>query len=138
MSQPGTAEFLAAFVLAAAAGTAVFFHAERHEIKHPSSWASAVFLFLAVALPLYLLRERGSVAELAQAILDVILVHMTSQGNGHGGGHAGAHDGVPPGAADGGAGADGMTADGMTADGSAANGSAADDMHSDAYEQGVL
>jgi 4-amino-4-deoxy-L-arabinose transferase-like glycosyltransferase len=53
-----TPEFLAAFVLAAGAGTAVFFHAERNKIKHPSAWASAVFLFLAVALPLYLLHVR--------------------------------------------------------------------------------
>ena len=58
MNQPTTAEFLAAFVVAAAAGTAVFFHAERNKIKHPSGWASAVFLFLAVALPLYLLHVR--------------------------------------------------------------------------------
>ena len=58
MDQPTTAEFLAAFVIAAAAGTAVFFHAERNEIRHPSGWASAVFLFLAVALPLYLLHVR--------------------------------------------------------------------------------
>jgi 4-amino-4-deoxy-L-arabinose transferase-like glycosyltransferase len=58
VGQPTTAEFLAAFVLAAAAGTAVFFHAERNKIKHPSGWASAVFLFLAVALPLYLLHVR--------------------------------------------------------------------------------
>ena len=53
-----TPEFLAAFVLAAGAGTAVFFHAERNKIKHPSAWASAVFLFLAVGLPLYLLHVR--------------------------------------------------------------------------------
>ena len=53
-----TPEFLAAFVLAAGAGTAVFFHAERNKIKHPSAWASAVFLFLAVGLPLYVLHVR--------------------------------------------------------------------------------
>lgn len=58
MNAPSTVEFLAAFVIAAAAGTAVFFHAERNRIKHPSAWASAVFLFLAVALPLYLLHVR--------------------------------------------------------------------------------
>jgi len=58
MNQPTTAEFLAAFVVAAGAGTAVFFHAERHEIKYPSAWASGVFLFLAVVLPLYLLHVR--------------------------------------------------------------------------------
>ena len=53
-----TLQFLAAFVIAAGAGTAVFFHAERNKIKHPSAWASAVFLFLAVGLPLYLLQVR--------------------------------------------------------------------------------
>jgi hypothetical protein len=36
----------------------VFFHAERNKIKHPSAWASAVFLFLAIGLPLYLLQVR--------------------------------------------------------------------------------
>ena len=58
MGHPTTAQFLAAFVVAAGAGTAVFFHAERNKIKHPSAWASAVFLFLAVGLPLYLLKVR--------------------------------------------------------------------------------
>lgn len=58
MSQPTTAEFLVAFVVAAGAGTAVFFHAERNKIKHPSAWASAVFLFLAIALPLYWVHVR--------------------------------------------------------------------------------
>ena len=58
MSHPSTVEFLVAFVIAAGAGTAVFFHAERNEIRHPSAWASAVFLFLAVGLPLYLLHVR--------------------------------------------------------------------------------
>ena len=53
-----SAQFLVAFVIAAGAGTAVFFHAERNHIKHPSLWASAVFLFLAVGLPLYLLKVR--------------------------------------------------------------------------------
>ena len=47
------AEFLAAFAIAAAAGTAVFFHAERNHISRPSAWASFVFLFLMVGLPAY-------------------------------------------------------------------------------------
>ena len=51
-------EFLVAFALAGAAGTAVFFHAERNEIKHPSAWASLVFLFLIVGLPAYVLHVR--------------------------------------------------------------------------------
>jgi 4-amino-4-deoxy-L-arabinose transferase-like glycosyltransferase len=53
-----TGEFLVAFAIAATAGTLVFFHAERNRIKHPSAWASGVFLFLVVALPLYLLHVR--------------------------------------------------------------------------------
>jgi hypothetical protein len=47
-----------AFVLGATAGTAVFFHATRHGIKHPSLWASFVFLFLAVGLPAYVIYVR--------------------------------------------------------------------------------
>jgi hypothetical protein len=51
-------QFLVAFAIATAAGTAVFFHAERNGIRHPSLWASAVLLFLAIALPLYVLHVR--------------------------------------------------------------------------------
>jgi len=36
----------------------VFFHAERHKIRHPSMWASGVFLALIVVLPLYVLHVR--------------------------------------------------------------------------------
>jgi len=52
------AQFLVAFAVAAVAGTLVFFHAERHRIKHPSAWASFVFLFLIVGLPAYALHAR--------------------------------------------------------------------------------
>jgi uncharacterized membrane protein YhaH (DUF805 family) len=51
-------QFLFAFLVAAAAGTAVFFHAERHKIRHPSAWASFVFLLLIVGLPSYALHVR--------------------------------------------------------------------------------
>lgn len=51
-------QFLFAFLIAATAGTAVFFHAERNRIKHPSAWASFVFLFLLVGLPSYLIHVR--------------------------------------------------------------------------------
>jgi high-affinity Fe2+/Pb2+ permease len=51
-------EFLVEFAIAAAVGTAVFFHAERNQIKHSSAWASAVLLFLALGLPLYALHVR--------------------------------------------------------------------------------
>jgi len=47
-----------AFVLATTAGTSVLIHAKRNRIKHPSVWATAVLLFLAIALPLYLLHVR--------------------------------------------------------------------------------
>jgi Flp pilus assembly protein TadB len=53
-----TAQFLVAFLVAATAGTAVFFHAERHRVPHPSAWASFVFLFLIAGLPSYLIRVR--------------------------------------------------------------------------------
>jgi Flp pilus assembly protein TadB len=53
-----TGQFLVAFVLAGAAGTAVFFHAERHRVRHPSAWASFVFLMLIVGLPAYVLHVR--------------------------------------------------------------------------------
>jgi high-affinity Fe2+/Pb2+ permease len=53
MADPTTGQFLLAFLVAAAVGTAVFFHAERNKIRHPSAWASFVFLFLIVGLPSY-------------------------------------------------------------------------------------
>ena len=51
-------QFLLAFAIAAAAGTAVFFHAEKRNVKHPSAWASFVFLFLIVGLPAYAIHVR--------------------------------------------------------------------------------
>ena len=48
-----SAQFAIAFILGGGAGTAVFFHAEKHHIRHPSAWASFVFLFLILGLPLY-------------------------------------------------------------------------------------
>jgi Flp pilus assembly protein TadB len=51
-------QFLAAIIIAAAVGTAVWFHAERHRIKHPSAWAAFVFLFLIAGLPSYALHVR--------------------------------------------------------------------------------
>lgn len=58
MSNVTTGQFLIAFLLAAAAGTAVFFHAERNGIRHASAWASFVFLLLIVGLPSYVLHVR--------------------------------------------------------------------------------
>ncbi len=51
-------DFLLAFALGAGAGTAVFFHASRNGIKHPSAWASFVFLLLAIGLPAYAIHVR--------------------------------------------------------------------------------
>ena len=53
-----TPQFLIAFAVAGAAGTLVFFHAERNGIRRPSLWASFVFLFLIVGLPAYLVHVR--------------------------------------------------------------------------------
>ncbi|MBV8597370.1 MAG: hypothetical protein JO017_00970 [Actinobacteria bacterium] len=51
-------QFLIAFLLGAGAGTAVFFHAERNQIKHPSAWATFVFALLLFGLPAYVLHVR--------------------------------------------------------------------------------
>jgi 4-amino-4-deoxy-L-arabinose transferase-like glycosyltransferase len=53
-----TSQFLIAFALGAGAGTAVFFHADRNHVRHPSAWASFVFLFLVIGLPSYLIHVR--------------------------------------------------------------------------------
>ncbi len=53
-----SAQFAIAFILGGGAGTAVFFHAEKHHIRHPSAWASFVFLFLILGLPLYVRHVR--------------------------------------------------------------------------------
>ena len=58
MVDPTRVQFLLAFLVAAAVGTAVFFHAERNKIRHPSAWASFVFLFLIVGLPSYAFQVR--------------------------------------------------------------------------------
>jgi Flp pilus assembly protein TadB len=58
LSDVSNEQFLVAFVLAALAGTAVFFHAERNRVRHPSVWASFVFLFLIVGLPAYAVHVR--------------------------------------------------------------------------------
>jgi len=58
VGQVTPAQFLLAFAIAAGAGTGVFFHAEKAKIRHPSAWASFVFLFLIVGLPAYALHVR--------------------------------------------------------------------------------
>jgi hypothetical protein len=56
MAELSSAQLLVAILGAAAAGTGVFFHAERNRIAHPSVWASFVFLFLLVGLPAYVIK----------------------------------------------------------------------------------
>jgi hypothetical protein len=58
MTQISNSEFLVAFVIAASAGTVVWFHADKNGIKHPSAWAIAVWLFLAIGLPCYIVHVR--------------------------------------------------------------------------------
>jgi high-affinity Fe2+/Pb2+ permease len=53
-----SAQFLIAFIVAGAAGTAVFFHAERNRVGHASLWAGFVFLFLIFGLPAYAIHVR--------------------------------------------------------------------------------
>jgi len=58
-----TPQFLVGWALAGAAGIAVFFHADRHGVRHPTAWGAGVFLALAIALPLYVIhyrRQRGA------------------------------------------------------------------------------
>jgi membrane protein implicated in regulation of membrane protease activity len=58
-----TPEFLVAWALAGGAAVAVYLHANRHGVRHPTAWGAGVFLALAIALPLYVihyLRQRGS------------------------------------------------------------------------------
>jgi uncharacterized membrane protein YoaK (UPF0700 family) len=53
MGHPTIAQLWIAFAVATGAGTTVLIHAKRNKIKHPSLWATAVLLFLAIALPAY-------------------------------------------------------------------------------------
>lgn len=58
-----TGQFVVAWAIAGAAAVAVFLHANRHGIRHPTAWGAGVFLALAIALPLYVIhyrRQRGS------------------------------------------------------------------------------
>jgi hypothetical protein len=58
MTQPSPAEFLVAFAIATTAGIAVFLHADRNGSKHTTAWGISVFLFLAIALPIYVIHVR--------------------------------------------------------------------------------
>jgi hypothetical protein len=50
-----TEQFLVAWSIAAAAGIAVFLHADRHGSKHTTAWGIGVFLFLGLVLPIYVI-----------------------------------------------------------------------------------
>ena len=50
-----TAQFVAAWAIAALAAAGVFLHADRRGSKHATAWGVFVFLFLAVGLPVYLI-----------------------------------------------------------------------------------
>jgi hypothetical protein len=52
------AQFLLAFTIATTAGIAVFLHADRNGSRHTTAWGICVFLFLAIALPVYLIHVR--------------------------------------------------------------------------------
>jgi hypothetical protein len=52
------AQFLVAFAIDAVIGAAVWIHADRNGIRHQTAWAFFVVLFLAIALPLYILYVR--------------------------------------------------------------------------------
>jgi len=58
MARFGSTQFIVAALIDAVVASAVSFHAQRNGIKHQLAWASAVFLFLAIALPLYWLHVR--------------------------------------------------------------------------------
>jgi len=52
------AQFLIAFAIDAVVGAAVWLHADRNGIRHQTAWAISVFLFLIVALPVYIFYVR--------------------------------------------------------------------------------
>jgi len=57
------AQFLTAYAVATVVGITVFLHADRHGSRHSTAWGISVFLFLGVALPVYVIhvfRARGS------------------------------------------------------------------------------
>jgi hypothetical protein len=45
---------LSPYAIASVSGATVFLHADRNGSRHLTAWAISVFLFLAIALPVYL------------------------------------------------------------------------------------
>jgi len=58
VGHPTNAQFLLAFAIDAVVGAAVWLHADRNGIRHQTAWAIFVFLFLIVALPIYIVYVR--------------------------------------------------------------------------------
>ena len=58
MSDLSPVEFLIAFSIATTAGILVFLHADRNGSRHTTAWGISVFLFLGIALPIYLIHVR--------------------------------------------------------------------------------
>lgn len=50
-----TGQFLAAWAIAAVAAAGVFTHADKRGSRHATAWGVCVFLFLAIALPVYVI-----------------------------------------------------------------------------------
>jgi hypothetical protein len=50
-------EFFVAVLLAAGISTWVYWHASRHGSRHATAWGVATFLFVGLALPLYLIHH---------------------------------------------------------------------------------
>jgi hypothetical protein len=53
-------QLLIVFGIYAVIGGGVWIHADRNGSKHPTAWAMCVVLFLAVALPVYLIHVHRS------------------------------------------------------------------------------
>jgi len=51
-------QFVIAWAIAGTAAIAVFLDANKRGNRHATAWGAGVFLFLIVALPVYLLRRR--------------------------------------------------------------------------------
>jgi len=58
VAHPTTPQFLIGFAFAAVAGAVVWIHADRNGSKHATAWAMSVVLFLAIALPVYVIHVR--------------------------------------------------------------------------------
>jgi hypothetical protein len=58
VGHPTNTQFLIAFAIDAIVGAAVWIHADRNGIRHQTAWALFVVLFLAIALPIYVIYVR--------------------------------------------------------------------------------